>query len=143
MKVKQISVFLENKSGRLAALTQALAAENINIRALCIADTTDFGILRLIADRPVDAYYCLKKAGCAVSETAVIAVKIPDKPGGLAKIIDVLALAQINIEYLYALPEKTKDTALVIIRVERLDDAISVLQQNGIAVVSEDKVYGL
>lgn len=143
MKVQQISVFLENKSGRLATLTRTLANEKINIRALSIADTTDFGILRLIVDRPEEAYLSLKKAGFTVSETSVIAVEIPDQPGGLANIMDILAAARINIEYLYALPEKTTDKALVIFRVERLDDAIQILQANGIGVLRGEEVYGL
>ncbi|MBC9785966.1 ACT domain-containing protein [Heliobacillus mobilis] len=143
MKVQQISVFLENKSGRLATLTRTLANENINIRALSIADTTDFGILRLIVDKPDAAYLALKRSGFTVSETSVIAVAIPDHPGGLAGIMDVLAGAKINIEYLYALPEKTPDKALVIFRVERLDDAIQVLQSHGIGVLKGEEVYGL
>ncbi|QGG48273.1 ACT domain-containing protein [Heliorestis convoluta] len=143
MKVQQISIFLENKTGRLAQMTSTLAQENINIRALSIADTTDFGILRLIVDRPTEAYEALKKAGFTVTETSVIALEVPDHPGGLASIMEIMARESINIEYLYALPEKTKDTALVIFRVEKIDNAIEVLKEQGIVVLSGDKVYGL
>ncbi|KAB2954308.1 amino acid-binding protein [Heliorestis acidaminivorans] len=143
MKVQQISIFLENKSGRLATLTHTLSEEKINIRALSIADTTDFGILRLIVDRPDEAYLALKKAGFTVSETSVIALEVPDHPGGLASIMEIMAGAEINIEYLYALPEKKTDNALVIFRVEKIDKAIEVLKNNGIVVLTGDKVYGL
>lgn len=124
-------------------LTKTLAQKNINIRALSIADTTDFGILRLIVDRPDEAYQVLKEAGFTASETNVIGVQIPDCPGGLAQIMEVLAEAHINIEYLYALPEKPVDQALVIFRVERVDDAIIALQEAGITVLSGEEVYGL
>ncbi|MBM7867271.1 amino acid-binding protein [Heliobacterium gestii] len=143
MKVQQISVFLENKSGRLSMLTKVLRQEKINIRALSIADTTDFGILRLIVDQPDAAYLMLKRSGFTVSHTAVIAVEIPDHPGGLAEILDILAGAEINIEYCYALPQKSNDKALVIFRVERLDEAIRVLLEKGVGVLKEDSVYGI
>lgn len=143
MKVKQISVFLENKSGRLSTLTRTLADNKINIRALSIADTTDFGILRLIVDKPEDAYHSLKKAGFTVSETEVIAVEIPDTPGGLADVMDKLASAGINIEYLYAFVTKTVDHAHVIFRVEQLDKAIETLLKAGIGVVKGEQLYTL
>src|SRR5690554_1516581 len=102
MKVKQISVFLENKTGRLAAVTDTLAVNGINIRALSIADTSDFGILRLIVDQPDKAYEVLKTGEFTVSVTDVIGVEMPDQPGGLAKVLKELENAEINIEYLYA-----------------------------------------
>src|SRR3974377_1387822 len=102
MKVKQISVFLENKSGRLAGVTKALGDNNINIRALSIADTTDFGILRLIVSDPEKAVNILKAEDFTVSETSIIAVQIPDNPGGLAGILQILDGSKINIEYMYA-----------------------------------------
>jgi hypothetical protein len=141
MKVKQISIFLENKSGRLAQVTEVLGENNINIRALSIADTTDFGILRLIVNEPDKAYRVLKEAGFTVSFTDVIAVEVTDKPGGLAKVLKVLDRAGINIEYLYAFVQKSANAALVVFRVEQLEEAVKVLVASGTRVMSGDEVY--
>lgn len=99
---KQISVFLENKAGRLAHVTRVLGEAGINIRALSIADTSDFGILRIIVNDPEKAYRILKEADFTVSETEVIAVQVPDSPGGLATVLEQMSDADLNIEYLYA-----------------------------------------
>lgn len=141
MKVKQISIFLENKSGRLAQVTEVLGKNKINIRALSIADTTDFGILRLIVNDPDKAYRVLKEAGFTVSFTDVIAVEVTDKPGGLAKVLKELDRAGINIEYLYAFVQKTANAALVVFRVEQLEEAVKVLLASGTRVMSGDEVY--
>lgn len=140
---KQISVFLENKTGRLAKVTKLLGKNNINIRALSIADTTDFGILRLIVDKPDDAYRVIKESGMAVSETEVIAVEIPDIPGGLAAVISVIEEAGINIEYLYAFLERSALDAVVLFRVEDGDVAVQALTANGMKIVSDDLIYNL
>lgn len=143
MKVKQISIFLENKSGRLAQVTRVLGNNSINIRALSIADTTDFGILRLIVNNPDAAYQILKEAGFTVSTTDVIAVEVKDDPGGLAKVLEILQNVSINIEYLYAFLQKATNAALVVFRVEQLDEAIKVLQENNISILEGNKVYSL
>ena len=143
MKVKQISIFLENKSGRLAQVTRVLGNNNINIRALSIADTTDFGILRLIVNNPDSAYQVLKEAGFTVSTTDVIAVEVKDDPGGLAKVLEILQNVSINIEYLYAFLQKATNAALVVFRVEQLDEAIKVLQENNVSILEGSKVYSL
>ena len=143
MKVKQISVFLENKEGRLAQVTKALGDNNINIRALSIADTTDFGILRLIVSDPDKAHEVLKSAGFTVSFTEVIAVEVIDEPGGLSRALEVLQSVDINIEYLYAFVQKVSRAALVVFRVERLDEAIEILQKEGFQILSGDKVYNI
>ncbi|MFZ5592396.1 MAG: ACT domain-containing protein [Bacillota bacterium] len=143
MKIKQISVFLENKSGRLARVTKVLGKHDINIRALSIADTTDFGILRLIVNNPDKAFQVLKEAGFTVSVTEVLAVEVTDRPGGLAEALAVLQEAEINIEYLYAFVQKATNAALVVFRVEQLDKAIEALQKHNISIVPEDKVYSL
>ena len=143
MKVKQISIFLENKSGRLAQVTRVLGNNNINIRALSIADTTDFGILRLIVNNPDAAYQILKEAGFTVSTTDVIAVEVKDDPGGLAKVLEILQNVGINIEFLYAFLQKATNAALVVFRVEQLDEAIKVLQENNVSVLEGSKVYSL
>ncbi|MCL6446768.1 MAG: ACT domain-containing protein [Armatimonadetes bacterium] len=143
MKIKQISLFLENKSGRLARVTRVLGGHNINIRALSIADTTDFGILRLIVNEPDLAYRVLKEAGFTVSATEVIAVEVADEPGGLARVLAVLEEAGLNIEYLYAFVQKTPRAALVVFRVEQLDEAIAALQAKGVRILKEEEVYSL
>jgi hypothetical protein len=134
MWVKQISIFLENKSGRLATVTKLLADHNFNIRALSIADTSDFGILRLIVNDPNRAYQVLKNAGFTVSETEVLAVEIPDRPGGLAGVLDLLHKAGTNVEYLYAFVSKSAENALVLLKVENLEQAVAALTANGITV---------
>lgn len=141
MKVKQISVFLENKSGRLNAVTNLLAEKGINIRALSIADTSAFGILRLIVDDPERAYRELKEASFTVSLTDVLGVEMPDKPGGLAMVMNILNAAQINIEYLYAFISSDQGKAMVIFRVENLDEAIECLQKENIRVVDGETLY--
>ncbi|ACV64228.1 amino acid-binding ACT domain protein [Desulfofarcimen acetoxidans DSM 771] len=143
MKVKQVSVFLENKSGRLARVTQVLGNNNINIRALSIADTTDFGILRLIVNDPDKAFTVLKEDGFTVSVTEVLAVEVRDEPGGLSNILEVLKQAGINIEYLYAFLQKASNAALVVFRVEQIDEAIIALQEKNVNILAGDEVYRL
>jgi hypothetical protein len=143
MKIKQLSVFLENKSGRLAAVTRLLAAKGINIRALSIADTSDFGILRLIVNDPYAAYQALKEGGFTVSLTEVLGVEMPDRPGALSNILTHLEEAGINIEYLYAFLGKGDNGALVIFRVEDLNKAIEILSAKGVRLVDEEKIYSL
>ncbi len=141
MLVKQISVFLENKSGRLADVTKTLAENNINICALSIADTTDFGILRLIVNKPEEAEKVLSDNEFTVSCTSVIAIGVEDKPGGLAKALEVLHQQNISIEYMYAFVGKSGNDAFVIIRVEKPDDAIKTLANCDIALIPSQKVY--
>ncbi|HBG16665.1 MAG TPA: amino acid-binding protein [Firmicutes bacterium] len=141
MKVKQISVFLENKAGRLADVTKILGENQINIRALSIADTADFGILRLIVSDPQKALAVLKREGLTVSETEVIAVEIPDKPGGLAGVLKDLEEKKVNIEYMYAFVGKSLENAVVIFRVEEIDCAIKLLNDSQVRLLPESKVY--
>jgi len=143
MKVKQISIFLENKSGRLAQVTKVMGENDINIRALSIADTTDFGVLRLIVNDPDRAYRVLKEAGFTASATEVIAVEVTDEPGGLAEVLKLLERFNINIEYLYAFVKKASNAALVVFRVEQLDKAVKVLLENNIRILGENEVYSL
>lgn len=143
MKVQQISVFLENKSGRLAELTNVLGKAAINIRALSIADTSDFGILRLIVNKPEEAFRILKDDGFSVSITDVIAVEVQDEPGGLAKVLEILHSAGINIEYLYAFLEKSSNDALVVFRVEQVDEAVELLAKRSVNVLKGSDVYKL
>ncbi len=139
--IKQISVFLENKSGRLVRVAQILGEAGINIRGLSIADTSDFGILRLIVDRPDQAIKELKNKGVMATVTEVIAMEIPDTPGGLAKVLAYLDNAKINIEYLYSFIEKPTTNAIIMMRVERINDALSVLEANNVPIVGGERIY--
>ncbi len=141
MKAKQISVFLENKSGRLATVTRILGENGINIRALSIADTTDFGILRLIVNDPDKARKVLKENEFAVSETEIIAVQVPDKPGGLAGILAILEKCKINIEYMYAFVGKSGENAVVVFRIEDIDRAVSLLQTEEVQLLTGQAIY--
>lgn len=143
MLVKQISIFLENKSGRLAEVTQILGANDIDISALSIADTTDFGILRLIVNKPEKAEEVLKENGFTVSCTSVIAIGVQDKPGGLSVALALLDKENIGIEYMYAFVGKSENEALVILRVEDPDRAVKVLTANRINVLPSSSVYKL
>lgn len=140
MIIKQISVFVENKRGRLAEITKVLQQENIDIRALSIADTKDFGILRLIVNDADKAIDILKRDGFTVSITKVIGIGIDDKPGGLAKAMAVLNENKISVEYMYAFISRTAETAYVILRVEDNELAISVLEKNNFQVMENDLI---
>ena len=141
MKVRQISIFLENKSGRLLDACRSLADEGVNIRALSIAETADYGVLRLIVSDPAKAMKAMSEKEFTVSETEVIAVEVPDEPGGLAGVLTPLHAANVNIEYLYCFVEKTGQSAMVVFRVEQLDEAIKALQEGGYKVMREEDVY--
>jgi hypothetical protein len=143
MLVKQISVFLENKSGRLADVTKTLGSTGIDISALSIADTTDFGVLRLIVNDPEKAEMVLKNKGFAVSCTDVIAIAVADEPGGLAAALEILGKEQIGIEYMYAFVGKAENEALVILRVETPEEATEILEKNNIRVLTANEVYDL
>ena len=143
MKVEQISVFLENKSGRLAEVAEMLARSGINIRALSLADTADFGILRLIVNETEKAKQVLKEGGFTVGKTEVIAVEVSDRPGGLAGILNVLNGGGINVEYMYAFVQKSGNNAIIIFRIDDLERAIAVLQKAGIRILKGEEVYSL
>ncbi|MFN4131606.1 MAG: ACT domain-containing protein [Caldimicrobium sp.] len=135
MKIKQISVFLENKKGRLYEALNTLAQANINIRALSIADTSDFGILRMIVNDPEEAKRVLEEAGFTAKITHVIGVAVKDRPGGLAEILKILYEKDINVEYVYAFVEKSGEEALVVIRTNNLDKTIDVLREGGVKLL--------
>jgi len=139
--IKQISVFLENKSGRLVRVAQILGEAGINIRGISIADTSDFGILRLIVDQPDKALEILKGKGIMATVAGVIAIEVPDTPGGLARVLELLQEADINIEYLYSFIEKPATNAIIMMRVEKIDEALEVLKKHRVPIVTEDRVY--
>jgi hypothetical protein len=141
MRVEQISVFLENKAGRLAEVARILAEAGVNIRALSLADTSDFGILRLIVNDNDKAKEVLSQHGFTVGKTDVVAVEVEDRPGGLHKILDVLFRANINVEYMYAFVQQSGDNAVIIFRFDNLDEAVKVLTANGVTVINGSQVY--
>lgn len=143
MKVKQISVFLENRKGRLYEVLNVLAAEQINIRALSIADTADFGILRLIVPDPDAAKRILEKGGFTVKENNVIAIEVPDRPGGLVSVLKALQDADINVEYLYAFVAKSHKDAIVVIRTENNDGALKALKKGEVKMLSSEELYSM
>lgn len=143
MKVEQISVFLENKSGRLAEVTRALGKAGINIRALSIADTSDFGILRVIVNDNDKAIRVLKDNDFTVSKTEVVAVEVSDKPGGLSDILDLLEKEKVNVEYMYAFIERSSDNAVIIFRFDENDKAIKILSARGVTILDGKKVYNI
>jgi hypothetical protein len=143
MKVEQISIFLENRPGSMEQVTAVLSKANINIRALSLADTSDFGILRLIVDNPTKAKEVLKEGGFTVKRTDVVAVEVPDRPGGLHGILTALSKQSINVEYMYAFIERSGENAIIIFRFTPTDAAIDVLTKSGFKVLPGEKVYSL
>lgn len=143
MTVKQISVFLENKPGRLADFTDVLSRHGIDMRALSLAEAEDFGIVRIIVDDIYNASTILKDEGYVYSITKVLAVEMPDEPGALSGIIRVLGENDINVEYMYAFTTHKKGSAYMILRVEDNQKAVEVLQKNGIRPVCQDELRDL
>lgn len=141
--VKQISLFLENKKGRLAKVCRTLGDAEINIRALSIADTADFGVLRLIVNDPVNAHAILKEKGFAVEITDVLAVEVPDIPGGMAEVLEKLDQAGVNVEYAYAFIGISNKGALVIIRVENPQEALQAVKESGVRTMQGEEIYSL
>jgi len=143
MKVEQISVFLENKPGALAEVTRILGESGVNIRALSLADTKDFGILRLIVNDNEKAKEVLGRKGLTVRKTEVVAIEVPDRPGGLADIMKLLAEAAINVEYLYAFVQRSGQNAIIIFRFDETDRAITVLSAKNVHILQGKEVYAL
>lgn len=143
MRVEQIAIFLENKSGRLAEITSILAGKGINIRALSVADTADFGILRLIVDKVEEAKTVLKDNGFTVGKTMVIAVQVPDRVGGLASVLKIIDAADLNVEYMYAFVNKRNDDAILIFRFDDVDKAIGVLRENNVTIMTGEQICAI
>ncbi len=143
MHVEQISVFLENKSGRLSEVTGILAENGINIRALALADTSDFGVLRLIVDEKEKAVSVLKDNGFTVGKTQVVAVEVEDQPGGLHRILEIIKSNDLNVEYMYAYVKHTAQNAIMIFRFDNVTAAIQTLQAQGVTVVDGQRLYAI
>jgi len=143
MKVEQISIFIENKSGRLAEVSGILGDSGVNIRALSLADTSDFGILRLIVDDSEKALQVLRGHKFTVSKTEVIGVAVPDSPGGLSSILHILDQNNVNVEYMYAFVERSGDNAVIIFRFDDIDEAIRVLAENRITILKGSTITSI
>ena len=141
MKVKQLSLFLENEPGALSRPMQLLAKAKINIFTLSVADTQHFGILRLIVRDWEKAKKLLEKHGCVVKVTDVVAIEVSDRPGGLAEILLVLEKAGINLEYMYAFTLKRDSRGMLVFRFDDPETAVKVLKKNSINVVPSDDLF--
>jgi len=142
MKINQLSVFLENKPGQLSEPCRALADAGVSILTLSLADTDQFGIMRLIIRDWQKAKAVLEKAGCVVKVTEVVAIEVGDKPGGLADVLEAIEAADINIEYMYAFTFRRGDKAVLVFRFDDPDSAVKVLQDKGIGVIGGVELYG-
>jgi hypothetical protein len=143
MNVEQISIFLENKSGRLAEVTSVLSEAGINIRALYLADTADYGILRLIVNDTDKARQVLRDKGFTVEKTRVVAIEVPDRPGGLSSILETIKIEGINVEYMYAFVEKSGKNAIVIFRFDELDRSINILRKADVRILEGEELSAL
>ena len=143
MTVEQLSIFVENKPGKLLEALETLGDAGVDLRALSLTDTSDFGILRVIVDNPQNALKTLGDAGFLVKSNNVLAVVIGDKPGGLAAVVRVLSDAGVNIEYTYAFVAHSKDNAYVILRVDDNDAAIKVMAENDISLLTSKEMYSM
>lgn len=143
MAIKQLSIFIENKPGRLAEVTDIIGDSGIDVRALSIADSTDFGILRLIVDDPDKASCILTEKGMVVSLTDVIAIGIPDTPGAFAKEISKLSKNGVDLEYMYAFVSRKQNEAYAIIRAKDPDKATEVLKANGVSILTIEQIYNM
>lgn len=143
MPIKQVSVFLENKTGRLWKSLNILKSNDINIRALSIADTSEFGILRMIVSNPKNAKEALESENFAVSLADVLAIEVEDQPGGLEAALNILNSNNINVEYIYAFVEKKTQKALVVLRTEENERTLKILQDNGFSLIGQDEAYTL
>lgn len=136
MTLKQISVFLENTKGRLAEVTDLLGRGGINLRALTVADTKDFGILRLVVDNPDKALELLGKGGFTAKVTEVIGIEVDDSPGGLAAVLNLLSKEEVNLEYIYSSLENSSSKAVIIFRIENIEEGLKIIERKGIKTIS-------
>ena len=140
MLIDQISVFVENKPGRLAGIMEVLRQSGVDLRAITVADTADFGILRIIVNDTDKAIEALKNDGCTAAVTKVIAFRIPDVMGALYNVIEKITAADINIEYMYSVMGKMEGRADIIIRVQDIEKAMAILKENGVMLISGDEL---
>ena len=143
MKIKQLSIFLQNRMGSLSKPLEILTKSDVNIRAMCMADTSEFGILRLVVDNPKKGKEEQKKNNFLVKITDIVGVEMNDSPGGLTSVLKVIRENEIDLEYLYAFTHEKEGKAILLLHAEDIDNLISILQKNDISIVSSKEVYNL
>ena len=143
MKIKQLSIFLQNRMGSLSKPLEVLSDADVNIRAMCMADTSEFGILRLVVDNPLKGKEALEKSNFLVKITDIIGVEMNDTPGGLTTVLKIIKDHEIDLEYLYAFSHDKAGKAILLLHADDLNNLISALQENDIVIVSSDEVYNL
>ena len=143
MKIKQLSIFLQNRMGSLSKPLEVLSDADVNIRAMCMADTSEFGILRLVVDDPIKGKEALEENNFLVKITDIIGIEMNDAPGGLTSVLDVIRDNLIDLEYLYAFSHKKEDKAILLLHADDIDKLIDVLIKNNIPLVSAEEVYNL
>lgn len=141
MKLEQLSIFLENRSGRLAKILKTLGEAGVNIRAMSLADTSDFGILRLIVSDIERGRRALRDGRFTVRVSEVVAAEVRDRPGELADMLGFIERAGLNLEYMYSFVQKSMESAILIFRFDDLDRAIAVLRENGVRIIESDEVW--
>lgn len=143
MKIKQLSIFLQNRMGSLSKPLEVLSNANVNIRAMCMADTSEFGILRLVVDNPEKGKDALEENNFLVKITEIIGVEMNDTPGGLTSVLNIIKENQIDLEYLYAFTHEKAGKAILLLHADDINELISALEENNIVIVSADEVYNL
>jgi len=136
MKLAQVSIFLENNKGRILEVCKTLGANQINILALTVAESREFGVLRMVVSDTAKALQLLKAQGFTASQTDIVGVEVSDQPGGLATVLKVLDANNLNVEYMYGFVEKSSDQALMVFRFDDPDKAVQILQKNGISILT-------
>ena len=143
MKIKQLSIFLQNRMGSLSKPLEVLSDADVNIRAMCMADTSEFGILRLVVDDPEKGKIALEENNFLVKITDIIGVEMNDNPGGLTSVLKVIRDNEIDLEYLYAFTHEKEGKAILLLHADKLDELISALDKNGTVIVPAEEVYNL
>ncbi len=143
MKIKQLSIFLQNRMGSLSKPLEVLSENDINIRAMCMADTSEFGILRLVVDNPEKGKEVLEENNFLVKLTEIIGVEMNDTPGGLTSVLEVIKENNIDLEYLYAFTHDKADKAILLLHTDDIDNLIDVLNNNNITITPAEEVYNL
>ena len=141
--IKQFSIFVENKQGKMAELTRLIADAGIDLRTLSLADTRDFGILRVIVNKPAETEALLKENGWTFKATSVIGVKVPDIPGGVATVLEALNEADVNVEYMYAFVNRTPGRADTVICVDNEEAALRILREKKIDILTAEEAYDI
>jgi len=143
MKIKQLSIFLQNRMGSLSKPLEVLSENGINIRAMCMADTSEFGILRLVVDNPLKGKEVLEESNFLVKITEIIGVEMNDTPGGLTDVLKVIKDNQIDLEYLYAFTHDKVNKAILLLHADDIDNLIKVLEDNAMVIVPSEEIYDL